>query len=125
MKKEINIDPTHGKVSVNVKTTGLVGAGYYLDVFEKNSNNVIFRYSGTNVYDHDDIRVLPNSADMNIDRVIMLNTTIVSIDNNPDEEKKFTIRLQIIQNGIVIDEAVISDKIKKQHKNFLTLVKLI
>jgi len=125
MKKIINIHPTGGNVSVNVKITGLVGAGYYLDVFEKNSNNVIFRYSGTNVYDHDDWRVLPNSADMNINRVIMLNTNIVSIDNNPDVDKRFTIRLQIFQNGSMIDEAVITDKITKQHMNFLTLVKLV
>lgn len=125
MKKEININPAHGNVSVNVKITGIVGAGYYLDVFEKNSNNVIFRYSGTNVYDHDDWRVLPNSADMNIDRVIMLNTNVVLIDDDPNVDKRFTIRLQIFQNGRMIDEAVITDKITKQHKNFLTLVKLI
>lgn len=125
MKKEININPVNGNVSVNVKTTGLVGAGYHLDVFEKNSNNVIFRYSGTNVYDHDDWRVLPNSADMNINRVIMLNTTVVPAENDPVEEKKFAIRLQIFQNGNMIDEAVIADKITKQHKKFMTLVKLI
>jgi len=125
MKKVINIHPTGGNVSVNVKITGLVGAGYYLDVFEKNSNNVIFRYSGTNVYDHDDWRVLPNSADMNINRVIMLSTNVVSIDNNPDVDKRFTIRLQVFQNGSMIDEAVITDKITKQHMNFLTLVKLV
>lgn len=125
MKKVINIHPTGGNVSVNVKITGLVGAGYYLDVFEKNSNNVIFRYSGTNVYDHDDWRVLPNSADMNINRVIMLSTNVVSIDNNPDVDKGFTIRLQVFQNGSMIDEAVITDKITKQHMNFLTLVKLV
>lgn len=113
MKKVINIHPTGGNVSVNVKITGLVGAGYYLDVFEKNSNNVIFRYSGTNVYDHDDWRVLPNSADMNINRVIMLSTNVVSIDNNPDVDKRFTIRLQVFQNGSMVDEAVITDKITK------------
>ncbi|KIC65088.1 hypothetical protein [Chryseobacterium taiwanense] len=125
MKKDIRIEPLHGNVSVNIKITGLIGAGYYLDVFEKNSNNVVFSYSGTNVFDYDDMRVLPNSSDMNLGRVLMLNTTVVSIDDNQDEEKKFTIRLQIIQNGNIVDEAVISDKIKKQHKNFLTLVKLI
>ncbi|WP_294251475.1 hypothetical protein [uncultured Chryseobacterium sp.] len=125
MKKEININPAHGSVSVNVKVTGLVGAGYYLDVFEKNSNNVIFRYSGTNVYDHDDWRVLPNSADMNINRVIMLNTTVVPVENDPAEERGFTIRLQVFQNGNMIDEAIIADKIGKQHKKFMTLVKLV
>lgn len=125
MRKEININPVNGNVTVNVKTTGLVGAGYHLDVFEKNSNNVIFRYSGTNVYDHDDWRVLPNSADMNVNRVIMLNTTVVPIDDNPTNEKNFTIRLQVFQNGNMIDEAVIADKITKQHKKFMTLVKLV
>jgi len=125
MKKEIRINPANGHVSVNVKITGLVGAGYNLDLFEKMSNNTILNYSGTNVFDHDDMRMLPNSSDMNVGRVLKLNTYVMSIDDNNDVEKRFTIRLQIIQNGIIIDEAVITDQLKKEHKNFLTLVKLV
>lgn len=125
MKKEIRINPANGHVSVNVKITGLVGAGYNLDLFEKMSNNTILNYSGTNVFDHDDMRMLPNSSDMNVGRVLKLNTYVMSIDDNNDVEKRFTIRLQIIQNGIMIDEAVITDQLKKEHKNFLTLVKLV
>ncbi|BAP29090.1 M26 IgA1-specific Metallo-endopeptidase C-terminal domain protein [Chryseobacterium sp. StRB126] len=124
MKKEIKI-VADGNVTVNVKITGVVGAGYYLDLFEKKSNNVIFSYSGTNVYSHDDNRVLPNSAKMNLGRVLMLNTTVVSIDDDTDEEKNFKISLQIFQNNKLVDEAIISDKLKKEHKNFLTIVKLV
>ncbi|AZB35139.1 hypothetical protein [Chryseobacterium bernardetii] len=124
MKKEIKII-ADGYVTVNVKITGVVGAGYYLDLFEKKSNNVIFYYSGTNEYSHDDSRVLPNSAKMNVGRVLMLNTSVVSIDDEADIEKKFKISLQIFQNGKLVDEAVIADTLKKEHKNFLTIVKLV
>ncbi len=62
---------------------------------------------------------------MNVGRVLMLNTSVVSIDDEADIEKKFKISLQIFQNGKLVDEAVIADTLKKEHKNFLTIVKLV
>lgn len=124
MRKEISINAQGGQVFTNVKIVGLFLAGYYLQIFESNSNNVIADYSGHNEFDNDDWRALPNSAQMNIGRVLMLDTTIVPIDEEI-EDKRYLLSLEIYQDGALIDAATEEGPLTLEHIDSLILVKLI
>jgi hypothetical protein len=125
MRKEIKIDPDGGVISTNVEIQGQIAAGYYLQLYEVNSNNVVFEYSGTNEFDDDDYRTLPNTAEKNIGRVIMLDTTVACIEEELEEGLEFTIILSIIQDGEIVGEARYTNQLIECVQSSLIIVKLI
>jgi hypothetical protein len=124
MRKEIRINPDGGQVLTNVRIEGLVVAGYYLQFFEANSNNVIASFSGHNEYDDDDLRPLPNSAERNIGRVLILDTTIASIDDTI-EDRTYGISLEIYQDGELVDAAIEENQLANNVQESFILVKII
>jgi hypothetical protein len=124
MRKEIQINPNGAQIMSNVKIQGIVVAGYYLQLFEANSNNVIANYSGNNEYDDDDARTLPNTASKNVGRVLMLDTTIAAIDKQVDD-MTYTVSLEIYQDGNLVDTAQVTDQLTNNVQDSLILVKLV
>jgi hypothetical protein len=123
MRKEIRINPNGGQVLTNVRIVGLVVAGYYLQLFEANSNSVIASFSGHNQYDDDDLRPLPNSAETNIGRVLILDTTIASIDDTI-EGRTYGIILEIYQDGELVDAAIEENQLTNNVQESFILVKI-
>ena len=124
MRKEIKVNPHGGPILTNVRIQGLVVAGYYLQFFEANSNNVIASYSGHNESDNDDLRALPNSAEKNLGRVLMLDTSIASIDDTI-EDRSYRISLEIYQDHELVDAAIEENQLENNVQYSLILVKLI
>ena len=123
MRKEIRINPDGGQVLTNVRIEGLIVAGYYLQFFEANSNNVIASFSGHNEHDDDDLRPLPNSAERNIGRVLILDTTITSIDDEI-EDRTYSISLEIYQDGELVGAAIEEKQLANNIQESFILVKI-
>ncbi|MFZ4635395.1 MAG: hypothetical protein ACOYNO_14410 [Saprospiraceae bacterium] len=124
MRKEIRVNPNGGPILTNVRVQGLVVAGYYLQFFEANSNNVIASYSGHNESEDDDLRALPNSAEKNLGRVLMLDTSIANIDDTI-EGRTYKISLEIYQDHELVDAAIEENQLENNVQYSLILVKLL
>ncbi len=124
MKKEIKINPHGGRIISNVRIHGLVVAGYYLQLFEAESTDVIAGYSGSNESDHDNARTLPDLATDNLNRVLMLDTTIAVIDEQV-VDRTYTVSLEIYQDGHFIDAAIDVGQLSGEVQHSLILVKLV
>jgi hypothetical protein len=124
MKKEIKINPNGGRIISNVRINGLVIAGYYLQLFEAASTNVIAGYSGSNESDHDNARTLPDLAMDNMGRVLMLETSIAAIDEQV-VERTFTVSLEIYQDDNFVDAAKDVRQLSEEVQHSLILVKLL
>lgn len=125
MRKEIKLNCAGGIINTNVKVTGIIAAGYRLELYEAKSNNVIYSYSGTNEYDDDDYRSLPNSALKNIGRVLWLDTIISSLKDEIEEKDEYSISLQIFQDDKLLDEAIYTSKLENQVQSSIIIVKLV
>ena len=94
-----------GVLKVKIEFHGLIAASYTYQLWDKNSNHIVFEKKGNNQNPEDDIYELPSPARNNEGRLIDIHSTLVGLYDN-DNEGKYKIEITVIQDDQIINKNI-------------------
>jgi hypothetical protein len=121
--KTIQFTQGGGILSVSLKFSGFIEAGYALKLSEKNSNQAVNRFDGDNLDNKADSYFLPTPAEENDGRILRLTTVFVGL--NPGLHPNYGIDLEIYQNNVLLGVESDTGPQTGATQNSLLFVKLV
>ena len=115
MLKTIHFDPTKGKLSADIKYTGLIIASYILKLYSDDEicDKILQQEIGNNLQPHDDTFWIRNKSNEN-EPVENNDGRLLELFNNINTDKLnqgYTIKLSILQNDKTVDSVSYSGSI--------------